>query len=138
MYWPVSIFAKNPPRIKLEFSICQSALRRSRLEQLVTAATTTTAAASTSRTPAGIPAATAASSAATAGSIPTTATAKLLWARFVHLQRPAFHIQAVQLPDRFGCFVLSRELNESESPRPSGFAVGDDSSGTHLVSLLAE
>jgi hypothetical protein len=54
------------------------------------------------------------------------------------LQRAAFHVQAVQFSDRLGRVIAGPEFHESETTRPSCFAIGNNASRRHLISFRNE
>src|SRR5208283_2647613 len=75
--------------------------------------------------------------AATATAI-TAATARFLGARFVDLQSAAFDIHAIEFADGLGGVVSGSQFHEAETTRAPGFAVGNDASRGHLISLRNE
>src|SRR5208337_4070369 len=71
--------------------------------------------------------------AAAAGTI--SAATRFLGTRFVDLQGAAFDIHAIEFTDGFGSVVSGSQFHEAETARASGFAVGNDASRGHLISL---
>src|SRR5467141_1062290 len=70
--------------------------------------------------------------------IPTTAAARFLRARFVHLKLPAIHIEPIELTNGLSCVAAITQLDKAEASRASRFPVGNDSSRRHLIALIDE
>jgi hypothetical protein len=75
---------------------------------------------------------------AMASSRPISANPRFLRTRFIHLQRPPFHIASMQLANGPFGVLLRPDLYESESSRASSFSIADHSRRRHLKSLAAE
>src|SRR5208337_4999129 len=73
---------------------------------------------------------------AAAGTI--SATTRFLGTRFIHLQGAAFDIHAIEFADGFGSVVSRSQLHEAKTARAPGFAVSNDASRGHLISLCNE
>src|SRR5208282_1979360 len=74
--------------------------------------------------------------AAAAGTIP--AATRFLGTRLIHLQGAAFNIHAVEFTDGFGGVVSRSQLHKTKTARAPGFAVSNDASRGHLISLCNE
>ena len=83
-------------------------------------------------TPAGI------TTAATRAVSTSTATSRFLGTRFVHLELPAIHIEAVEISNGLGCIASITEFDKSEAARAPSFPVGDNSSRRHLIAFVDE
>jgi len=75
-------------------------------------------------------------------STPATAVAasatRFLRARFIHLQRTAFHFHAVEVTDRLGGIIACAKFDKAKAARTTGFPVGNDPCGGDLISLSDE
>jgi hypothetical protein len=68
----------------------------------------------------------------------STAAARFLRARFVHLQLPSVNIHAVEIADGLRSIIARTQFHEAEAPRATGFPVGNDPCRSHLISFSDE
>jgi hypothetical protein len=98
-----------------------------------------TAASATTAVTATVSSAATVSTTATAAATTIAATAsRFLRARFIHLQRAAFHFHAVEFANSLGGVIACAKFHKAEAAGTPGFAVGDDTRGGDLISLSDE